>query len=337
MSVGRVGFRELRAAGDLERDGIQLNINGAPVFARGAVWTPIELTSPHGSAESLRRLLQAVVDGGMNMLRVPGIGCYESERFHELCDELGLLVWQDFMFANLDYPEQDSDFMAAVQRETSAELERIGGRPSLAVLCGGSEVAQQIAMLGLDPALASGPLFGELLPEVVQAAELDAAVRTLGAVGRRPPVSHQTAGWPTTTESGAYRRPLEDARRSEVRFAAECLAFANVPDQEALEEIEAPGGLAVHHPGWKAGVPRDAGAGWDFEDVRDHYLRAPVRRRSGQPALGRSRPLPGAVARGDGGGDGRGVRRVASRGVAVRRWDRAVAQATSCPARAGAA
>ena len=52
FELGRVGFRELRAAGDLERDGIQLDINGAPVFARGAVWTPIELTSPHGSAES---------------------------------------------------------------------------------------------------------------------------------------------------------------------------------------------------------------------------------------------------------------------------------------------
>ena len=205
------------------------------------------------------------------MLRVPGIGCYESERFHELCDELGLLVWQDFMFANLDYPEQDSDFMAAVQRETSAELERIGGRPSLAVLCGGSEVAQQVAMLGLDPALARGPLFGELLPEVVQAAELDAAYVPSAPWGGDLPF-RTNRGVANYYGVGAYRRPLEDARRSEVRFAAECLAFANVPDQEALEEIEAPGGLAVHHPGWKAGVPRDAGAGWDFEDVRDHYL-----------------------------------------------------------------
>jgi beta-mannosidase len=73
---------------------------------------------------------------------------------------------------------------------------------------------------------------------------------------------------------GAYLRPLEDARRASVPYASECLAFSNIPEPEAIEAmaLATPGGLTATHPVWKRGVPRDGGAAWDFEDVRDHYL-----------------------------------------------------------------
>ena len=268
----RVGFRRLEAAADLEADGPALRINGQPVFARGAVWTPPSLREPLSTAESCRPLLDRVVAAGMNMVRVPGIGAYESPAFHDACDELGILVWQDFMFANLDYPESDPAFMATVEHEARAVLHALGPRPSLAVLCGGSEIAQQVAMMGRDPALADGPLYAELLPAVVAEAGVQAPYLPSTPWGGDLPF-RTDRGVAHYYGVGAYLRPLEDARRAEVRFAAECLAFANVPDEAALAPLSGHGGVAVGGTAWKAGVPRDAGAGWDFDDVRDHYLR----------------------------------------------------------------
>ena len=273
LDCGRVGFRQLAGGERLEADGLQLRVNGVGVFVRGAVWTPLEATGPAPSAAALRALLESLRAAGMNMVRIPGTAAYESAAFHDLCDELGILVWQDFMFANLDYPGADPVFLEAVRREVLQVLAEIGGRPSLAVLCGSSEIAQQVAMLGLDPDLAGGPLFGELLPELVREAALDAVYVPSAPWGGELPF-RPDRGVANYYGVGGYRRPLEDARRSGVRFAAECLAFANVPDQATLDELAGagPGGLAVHDPRWKAGVPRDAGSGWDFDDVRDHYL-----------------------------------------------------------------
>jgi beta-mannosidase len=233
----------------------------------------LEAAGPAPSAEDLRSALELVRAAGMNMLRIPGTGAYESPAFHDLCDELGILVWQDFMFANLDYPESDPTFMAAVESEVGGVLRDLGGRPSLSALCGSSEVAQQVAMLGLDPALASGPLFGELLPQLVADAELDAVYVPSAPWGGAMPF-RPDRGIASYFGVGGYRRPLEDARRANVLFAAECLAIANVPDEEVIAQIapELSGGAVVADARWNAGAPRDPGASWDFHDVRDHYL-----------------------------------------------------------------
>jgi beta-mannosidase len=271
LDCGRVGFRDLESAEDLEQDGPALRVNGVPVFARGAVWTPVDLLRPHAPREQLAEVLRKVAAAGMNMLRVPGIGCYESPEFHDLCDELGILVWQDFMFANLDYPDSDEGFLETVRREAAQVVDELAHRPSPTVFCGGSEVAQQVAMMGLPPALSEGPLYGDVLPRAVAEAGVDATYLPSTPWGGELPF-RTDRGVANYYGVGAYLRPLTDARLAGVRFAGESLAFANVPDQGALAELDTGGEPVIHHPEWKRGVPRDAGAGWDFEDVRDHYL-----------------------------------------------------------------
>ncbi len=277
VDAGRIGFRDLAFGAtpdhDVERDGLDLHINGVRVFARGAVWTPIDPIGLAPTESELRAELSRVCDAGMNMLRLPGTGAYETDTFHDLCDELGILVWQDFMFANLDYPIADERFRASVTREATDVLSALTGRPSLAVLCGNSEVEQQVAMMGLDPALGRGELFGELLPELVGDSGTDALYIPSAPFGGDLPF-RPDRGVGTYYAVGCYQRPLEDVRRAGIRFAAECLAFSHIPAERTIEEMlpQAPGQLAGHHPLWKAGIPRENEADWDFEDVRDHYL-----------------------------------------------------------------
>jgi len=258
IDAGRTGFRALACgahpAHELERDGLDLHVNGVRVFARGAVWTPLDIVGMSPSAAALREQLERVRDAGMNMLRLPGTGAYETRAFHDLCDELGILVWQDFMFANFDYPLAHQPFRESVVREATQVLDALGGRPSVAVVCGNSEVEQQVAMLGLEPALGRGELFGELLPGLLARSALDAVYVPSAPCGGDLPF-RPDRGVANYYGVGGYRRPLEDARRAGVRFAAECLAFANVPSVGPSEP-----------------VPQDVGADWDFADVRDHYL-----------------------------------------------------------------
>ncbi len=269
FELGMLGFREIQIDTGRDGAGFGLIVNGQPVFARGACWTTDELLtlSSHGARATLELVRQA----GMNMLRVGGTTAYEEPHFYALCDELGILVFQDFMFANMDYPADDAHFAAQVEREARELLQDLAPRPCLAVLCGGSEVEQQAAMLGLPRELQRGALFYELLPRLcAELAPSTAYVPSSPSGGELPFIAN--AGVTHYYGVGAYLRPLDDARRAEVRFAAECLAFANVPCRETIESFMRDLEMPFHHPRWKQRVPRDRGVGWDFEDVRDHYL-----------------------------------------------------------------
>jgi len=129
-------------------------------------------------------------------------------------------------------------------------------------------------MLGLDPSLGRSSFFGEELPGI--AAKCCAGLPYIPSAPCGGDLPFRTrSGVANYFGVGAYLRPLEDVRRAEIRFASECLAFANVPEPEMLAKmaVATPGGSSPTHPAWKRTVPRDSGTGWDFEDVRDHYLK----------------------------------------------------------------
>jgi beta-mannosidase len=254
---------------------LDLIVNGVHVFCRGVVWPPMDAIGLGNDVSAMRQRLTLLRDGGCNMIRIPGTMLYESDAFHQLCDELGLLVWQDMMFANMDYPFADEEFHATVCREAVQQCSRLAQHPSTAVLCGNSEIEQQVGMLGLDTSLGRDRFFADELPALARQSGLRIPYFPSAPCGGDLPFRTDT-GLANYFGVGAYLRPLEDVRRSAVRFASECLAFANVPEPELIDKMarSIPGCLSPTHPAWKRGVPRDAGAAWDFEDVRDHYLQS---------------------------------------------------------------
>ena len=137
----RLGLRtvQLDRHADSWGETFQFVINGRPVFAKGSNWIPANSFVADLKRADYERDLTSAVKAHMNMVRVWGGGIYESEDFYDICDELGLLVWQDFMFACTRYPA-DSTFVASVREEAKFQVQRLRHRACLALWCGNNEV-----------------------------------------------------------------------------------------------------------------------------------------------------------------------------------------------------
>jgi beta-mannosidase len=139
----RLGLRTivLDRHADQWGESFQFVINGRAVFIKGANWIPVNSFVAALTRADYARDLRAAVLANMNCMRLWGGGIYESEDFYDLCDELGLLVWHDFMFACTLYPGDDA-FLASVRAEADYQVKRIRHHASLALWCGNNELFQ---------------------------------------------------------------------------------------------------------------------------------------------------------------------------------------------------
>ena len=113
--------------------------DGKPIYAKGANWIPADVFLPRVTKADYRKMLLSAKDANMNMLRVWGGGVYESDDFYDLCDSLGIMVWQDFMFAGGMYPGDDA-FMNNVREEVKYQIKRLRNHPCIVLWCGNNEI-----------------------------------------------------------------------------------------------------------------------------------------------------------------------------------------------------
>lgn len=178
----RIGIRSLRVVADKDEAGTTLyfELNGKPVFMKGANYIPSDNFLPRVTDEKYERTILDAKNANMNMLRVWGGGIYENDIFYDLCDEYGILVWQDFMFACALYPG-DEAFVENVRQEAIDNVRRLRNHPCIALWCGNNE--NQDAWFGWGwkreyEALGNGyadklwkdfyNLYFKVLPEVVE-------------------------------------------------------------------------------------------------------------------------------------------------------------------------
>jgi len=170
----QIGIRtiKLNLAPDEHGENFRFEINGRPVYAKGANWIPASIFAGSVTDEDYEQLLHAAADANMNMLRVWGGGYYETEKFYNLCDRLGIMVWQDFMFACAYYPDRKW-FLRQIKTEAAQVIKRLRNHPSLVLWCGNNEIdmMHSTGKFGKNRKFHGRTIYHRLLPQLV--ADLD--------------------------------------------------------------------------------------------------------------------------------------------------------------------
>lgn len=180
----RIGLRTIRVVNEKDKDGesFYFEVNGIPMFAKGANYIPQDALLPNVTTERYQTLFRDMKEANMNMVRIWGGGTYENNLFYDLADENGILVWQDFMFACTPYPS-DPTFLKRVEAEAVYNIRRLRNHASLAMWCGNNEILEALKYWGFEkkftPEVYQGlmhgydKLFRELLPSMVKEFDSD--------------------------------------------------------------------------------------------------------------------------------------------------------------------
>ena len=248
-------------------------VNGLPVFMKGANYIPqnsfqIEVTEQH-----YEQLLNDVVTANMNMLRVWGGGIYENDVFYEKCDEKGLLVWQDFMFACAMYPGDES-FLENVQQEAIDNVKRLRNFTSIALWCGNNEVSEGWYRWGWQEGRSEGEkeeiwsnylkIFDTILPNTVNKLSEVPYWETSPKFGRGD-IRYITEGNAHDWWVWHDGYPFESLEKNVPRFMSE-FGFQAFPSYETIKFINNNDSIDINSPAFKTHQKHQIG----FERIKEY-------------------------------------------------------------------
>jgi beta-mannosidase len=237
----RVGFRRIEVVQEKDDEGktFQFRVNGALIFCKGANWVPADSFLPQVTRDRYDYLLSKAKEANMNMLRVWGGGVYESEDFYELCDEKGIMIWQDFMFACAEYPEEDW-FLEECRKEAEEVVKRLRNHACLAIWCGNNENdwGFKAGWFGKRDAFYGHTIYHKILPEVCARLDPSTFYWPSSPYGGEDPNSQSEGdrhSWDVWSGMKDYSEYLKDKGR----FVSE-FGFQSLPSMETIEKFTAP-------------------------------------------------------------------------------------------------
>ncbi|EJD48259.1 glycoside hydrolase [Auricularia subglabra TFB-10046 SS5] len=170
VKTQRIGFRRVVLVQEPLKDQpgttFVFEINNVRIFMGGSNWIPADSFLTRITVDDYRKWLTLLVEGNQNMIRIWGGGVYEPSHFYDICDELGILVWQDFQFACGVYPALDY-FVKSVTAEAEANIVRLRRHPSIVLWCGNNEDYQQVLQWGDVKDLPAKLFYENILPATV--------------------------------------------------------------------------------------------------------------------------------------------------------------------------
>jgi beta-mannosidase len=255
-------------------------VNGQRVFCKGGNWAPADLIPARIDAKRYGKLISEAKNAHFNMLRVNGVGLYESDEFYDACDRAGILVWQDFTFSDGRYPDWDEAYLSAVREEAETAVKRLRHHPSLAIWCGNSENQDCMARIwnsnSKEPEAIGGVrIYNEALPEVCRRYDPARPYWPSSPWGGIEPNSEAAGDYHGLYLNGLMGSDIKRDQRQQVidsckaRFLSE-YGVMGPPSMASIREYLNPGELSTESISWKI-HSNATEVGSIAEDVRYYY------------------------------------------------------------------
>ncbi|WP_171022099.1 glycoside hydrolase family 2 protein [Cohaesibacter sp. CAU 1516] len=280
----RIGLRQIELVTDRDEIGNRFvfRVNGREIFCRGANWIPADALPARATPDHVRDLLTSAVEANMNMIRVWGGGQYEPDWFYDLCSELGLLVWHDFMFACNLYPASDPDWLALVRREAHQQIRRLSSQPCMALWCGDNELVGALTWYeeskkDRDRYLVMYDRLNHALEEAIHAEQPDSpfwpSSPSVGPLNFGDGWHDDTAGDMHFWDVWHSAKDFEHYRSVQPRFCSE-FGFQSFPSKRVIESFTEPQDRNVSSPVMETHQRNEGGNSRIVETIA-RYFRFP--------------------------------------------------------------